>query len=602
MSTTEGQIGVNTNLQEQNLENLDISNLTALSPEVISRQATINIGTIGHVAHGKSTVVKALSGVQTVRFKNELERNITIKLERIPYEKLLRITKSTQLLRAFLREVNLKCQKHRREQLHDELRFQLPMTPTSERSIRHASSPSSGYESAIDVSDLESVQSLRIRQNTPTTTSNKSKSKKSSKSKAKAEYVVESIESMESHNSLPLYFVKWMDYPPSTNTWEPFVNVRECQHLSIFLEEELQKYEVTIDQIHDSIRKEIEENNETLTAADVKIDELDDFDILAHQSDLVLLAQFKLSGSKAKIESGKIRERIKKVTLMKPFIMQRMQQLRDITRWELTVNEIEVDAKVTVENKADLDVPDPMFNYIKNSIAGKGVEIMEDPPIGCKCDNCESGSPCCSKMAGGKFAYDKTGRLRIRSGEAIYECNKLCKCGPDCLNRTIQRGRKNALCIFKTSNGCGWALKTHNAIRKGDFVCEYVGEILLADEANERGKQYDAIGRTYLFDLDYNTSAESVYTIDAAFHGNVSHFINHSCDPNLAVFPAWINCLDINMPRLAFFAIKPIKAGEELTFDYICRDHESDLKYENLSEAEKVACRCGAENCRKVLF
>ena len=48
--------------------------------EVISRQATINIGTIGHVAHGKSTVVKAISGVKTVRFKNELERNITIKL------------------------------------------------------------------------------------------------------------------------------------------------------------------------------------------------------------------------------------------------------------------------------------------------------------------------------------------------------------------------------------------------------------------------------------------------------------------------------------------------------------------------------------------
>ena len=47
---------------------------------MISRQATINIGTIGHVAHGKSTVVKALSGVHTVRFKNELERNITIKL------------------------------------------------------------------------------------------------------------------------------------------------------------------------------------------------------------------------------------------------------------------------------------------------------------------------------------------------------------------------------------------------------------------------------------------------------------------------------------------------------------------------------------------
>lgn len=39
-----------------------------------------SLGTIGHVAHGKSTVVKAISGVMTVRFKNELVRNITIKL------------------------------------------------------------------------------------------------------------------------------------------------------------------------------------------------------------------------------------------------------------------------------------------------------------------------------------------------------------------------------------------------------------------------------------------------------------------------------------------------------------------------------------------
>ncbi|KIY97453.1 Eukaryotic translation initiation factor 2 subunit 3 [Monoraphidium neglectum] len=69
-------------LREQDLKTLDPAALTPLSPEVISRQATINIGTIGHVAHGKSTVVKAITGVQTVRFKNELERNITIKLGR----------------------------------------------------------------------------------------------------------------------------------------------------------------------------------------------------------------------------------------------------------------------------------------------------------------------------------------------------------------------------------------------------------------------------------------------------------------------------------------------------------------------------------------
>lgn len=65
---------------KQEVGDLDIALLHALSPEVISHQATINIGTIGHVAHGKSTVVQAISGVKPVRFKNELERNITIKL------------------------------------------------------------------------------------------------------------------------------------------------------------------------------------------------------------------------------------------------------------------------------------------------------------------------------------------------------------------------------------------------------------------------------------------------------------------------------------------------------------------------------------------
>ncbi|KAH8693628.1 putative translation initiation factor EF-2 gamma subunit [Talaromyces proteolyticus] len=59
---------------------VDFSTFSPLSPEIIARQATINIGTIGHVAHGKSTVVKAISEVHTIRFKNEQERNITIKL------------------------------------------------------------------------------------------------------------------------------------------------------------------------------------------------------------------------------------------------------------------------------------------------------------------------------------------------------------------------------------------------------------------------------------------------------------------------------------------------------------------------------------------
>lgn len=52
----------------------------ALTPVLLHAVTAPAVGTIGHVAHGKSTVVKAISGVHTVRFKNELERNITIKL------------------------------------------------------------------------------------------------------------------------------------------------------------------------------------------------------------------------------------------------------------------------------------------------------------------------------------------------------------------------------------------------------------------------------------------------------------------------------------------------------------------------------------------
>jgi histone-lysine N-methyltransferase SUV39H len=46
-------------------------------------------------------------------------------------------------------------------------------------------------------------------------------------------------------------------------------------------------------------------------------------------------------------------------------------------------------------------------------------------------------------------------------------------------------------------------------------------------EAEKRGKYYDAVGRTYLFDLDYN-DGDCPFTVDAGYYGNVSHFINHS--------------------------------------------------------------------------
>ena len=59
---------------------LDLSQLNPNSPELIKKQATMNIGTIGHVAHGKSTIVTAISGIRTNRHQKEQQRNITIQL------------------------------------------------------------------------------------------------------------------------------------------------------------------------------------------------------------------------------------------------------------------------------------------------------------------------------------------------------------------------------------------------------------------------------------------------------------------------------------------------------------------------------------------
>ena len=52
-------------------------------------------------------------------------------------------------------------------------------------------------------------------------------------------------------------------------------------------------------------------------------------------------------------------------------------------------------------------------------------------------------------------------------------------------------------------------------------------QVISNEEAERRGQVYDAEGRTYLFDLDYNDS-DAPFCVDAGFYGNISHFVNHS--------------------------------------------------------------------------
>jgi translation initiation factor 2 subunit 3 len=57
-----------------------MTTLTIRESEVLARQATHLVGTLGHVSEGKSTLVRALTGVKTQRHTKEQERNITIHL------------------------------------------------------------------------------------------------------------------------------------------------------------------------------------------------------------------------------------------------------------------------------------------------------------------------------------------------------------------------------------------------------------------------------------------------------------------------------------------------------------------------------------------
>lgn len=68
-------------------------------------------------------------------------------------------------------------------------------------------------------------------------------------------------------------------------------------------------------------------------------------------------------------------------------------------------------------------------------------------------------------------------------------------------------------------------------------------KVITNEEAERRGKEYDANGRTYLFDLDYNDD-DCPFTVDAGKSGNISHFVNHSVSQfsKDSCRISWTNC------------------------------------------------------------
>jgi SET domain-containing protein len=121
----------------------------------------------------------------------------------------------------------------------------------------------------------------------------------------------------------------------------------------------------------------------------------------------------------------------------------------------------------------------------------------------------------------------------------------------------------------------------------GKSLVEYRGKLLTHAVADDRYSDNVETGHTFLFILNDH------YVIDANVDGNAARWINHSCAPNCE--PVLQEAADGNPKndRLFIETTRPVKAGEELTYDYgieLAQRYTKRLK-------ELWACRCGHRNC-----
>mmetsp|Transcript_45652 Transcript_45652/g.74441 ORF Transcript_45652/g.74441 Transcript_45652/m.74441 type:complete len:363 (+) Transcript_45652:120-1208(+) len=174
---------------------------------------------------------------------------------------------------------------------------------------------------------------------------------------------------------------------------------------------------------------------------------------------------------------------------------------------------------------------------------------------------CEEGSTCWNRL------------LCVECVEGV------CPAGENCQNQRFQRVESAPLEIFKTENR-GWGARAAEKILKGQFVIEYMGEIIDEPEMRKRMKEYTG-SEYYFMQLDNNLF------IDARVKANNARFLNHSCGPNCSTAKWSVR----GLTRVGIFAVKDIEPGEELTYDY---------QYEYV-EKDRQQCYCGAPNCREVL-
>jgi uncharacterized protein len=124
-------------------------------------------------------------------------------------------------------------------------------------------------------------------------------------------------------------------------------------------------------------------------------------------------------------------------------------------------------------------------------------------------------------------------------------------------------------------------------IKKGTRLIQYQGLLRSHDEVDRVYADDLDTGHTFLFTLNDD------YVIDANVQGNDARWINHSCDPNCEAVIDEDEDKDPAKDRVFIEAIRAIKPGEELTYNYgikLAEAHTPKMK-------KLWACRCGSKKC-----
>ncbi|RPD81568.1 SET domain-containing protein [Lentinus tigrinus ALCF2SS1-7] len=256
--------------------------------------------------------------------------------------------------------------------------------------------------------------------------------------------------------------------------------------------------------------------------------------------------------------------------------------------------------------------------YVRAPDVPSNVEVA-DCLVSCECDDrCDDAAECgCqgpSELVNSSgeriFAYTQRGlfNFALLPGMEAIECNDSCSCDETCPNRVAQRPRDVAIEVFRTRN-CGWGARATVALPPGKVLGIYTGSVFPpAITRREEADTYEGERKSYIFDLDVREGADDddeadKYSVDGYAHGNWTRFVNHSCEPNLRVYPVvWDTIPELNQPYLAFVAMKNIPPRTELTIDYDPKAAEearrSKGKHRQRTPEGARHCMCGSANCR----